>query len=128
MFKAEYVPGGDAGKSVMVAVKTTKKDSTDKENAELLREMAVMSYMVHPNIVKLYGVVTVNVPAPWIILEYLPHGDLRKFLQVGRGEGREERGREERDGVCNRSDKGEKCLFSILFMHIFCTFTFLLMN
>ena len=102
MFKAQYLPGRDAGKSVMVAVKTTKKDSTDKENAELLREMAVMSYMVHPNIVKLYGVVTVNVPAPWIILEYLPYGDLKKFLQVGR-EKREwgrRKGEGKRDGVC----------------------------
>ena len=23
-----------------------------------------------------------DVPAPWIVLEYLPHGDLKKFLMV----------------------------------------------
>lgn len=85
VFKADYIPNGDQSKCIPVAVKTTKKDCTEKEKTDLLKEMAVMSCMVHPNIVKLYGVVTINVPAPWIILEYLPFGDLRHFLQVING-------------------------------------------
>ncbi len=42
--------------SVSVAVKTAKKNTSPKEQAEFHKEMKVMSQMVHPNIVQLYGV------------------------------------------------------------------------
>ena len=42
---------------IQVAVKTAKKSSSSKEKAEFMREMTIMSQMMHPNIVRLYGVV-----------------------------------------------------------------------
>ena len=82
VFRADYIPDGDHGNSITVAVKTTKADCSEKEKAELMKEMSVMTRLVHPNIVRLYGVVTVNVPAPWLVLEYLPYGDLKNYLKV----------------------------------------------
>ena len=42
---------------VLVAVKTTKKNSSEKEKDDFAKEMAVMSTLLHPNIVRFYGVV-----------------------------------------------------------------------
>ena len=43
--------------SVPVAVKTTKKTSSESEMTSFMREMTIMSGMMHPNIVRLYGLV-----------------------------------------------------------------------
>lgn len=58
VFRAHYCPGESVEESVTVAVKKTKDNCPAKEKDNLMQEMAVMSKMVHPNIVKLYGVVT----------------------------------------------------------------------
>ena len=42
---------------VSVAVKTAKKSTTAATQEEFLREMNIMSQMVHPNIVQLFGVI-----------------------------------------------------------------------
>ena len=42
---------------ISVAVKTAKKSTTSKDKEAFLREMTVMSQMVHPNIVQFYGVI-----------------------------------------------------------------------
>ena len=42
---------------VLVAVKTTKTNSTEKDTANFMKEMMVMSRLLHPNIVRFYGVV-----------------------------------------------------------------------
>lgn len=82
-----------------VAIKTIRQHESEKE--QFLSEMRVMSNMIHPNIVRLFGLVqqgiyitvcmvmTSNqqlciniVEQPWIVLEYLPNGDLNTFLKV----------------------------------------------
>ena len=40
-----------------VAVKTTKAASSEKDKDNFMREMRIMSHMMHPNIVRLYGLV-----------------------------------------------------------------------
>ena len=45
-----------------VAVKTTKKYSSDKETIMLLQEAAIMGQFHHPNVVRLFGVVTIGEP------------------------------------------------------------------
>ena len=40
-----------------MAVKTTKAACSDKEQSSFMREMRVMSLMMHPNIVRLHGLV-----------------------------------------------------------------------
>lgn len=81
-----------------VAVKTIKQYESEKEKDEFLREMNVMSKLMHPNIVRLFGLVQqgmyttdktefladklICIDEPWIVLEFLPHGDLKHFLMV----------------------------------------------
>ncbi|KAL5457377.1 hypothetical protein EMCRGX_G034628 [Ephydatia muelleri] len=65
---------------VLVAVKTTKKNSSEKDKADFLKEMMVMSQILHPNIVRLYGLVVEGTKSASIVLEYLSKGDLKHFL------------------------------------------------
>ena len=55
MFKAVLHKGTPG--EVLVAVKTTKTNSTEKDKADFMKEMVVMSTLLHPNIVRLYGLV-----------------------------------------------------------------------
>ena len=55
MYKAKLHKG--SGISVAVAVKTIKKFKSEKETDDFLREMTVMSQMIHPNVVRLHGLV-----------------------------------------------------------------------
>ena len=81
VFRATYRPEG--GEAINVAVKTMKNDRCSQTHKkEKLREFSVMASMIHPNIVHLYGVVIEDVPTPWIVLEFLPHGDLKSYLMV----------------------------------------------
>ncbi|CAI8050077.1 Ephrin type-A receptor 8 (Fragment) [Geodia barretti] len=63
-----------------VAVKMTKKTISEYLQQSFMKEMTIMSQMMHPNIVRLYGIVSEDVPSPWIVLEYMEHGDLKSFL------------------------------------------------
>ena len=61
-----------------VAVKTLNGDASDKDRLRFLLEAAIMCQFEHKNVIKLIGIVT---EAPiTIVLEYMPHGDLRQFL------------------------------------------------
>ena len=48
-----------------VAVKTLKDDASKEDKAKFLQEAAVMGQFHHPNIIKLFGVVTVGEPVNW---------------------------------------------------------------
>ncbi|KAL5457393.1 hypothetical protein EMCRGX_G034645 [Ephydatia muelleri] len=65
---------------VLVAVKTTKKNSSEKDKADFLKEMTVMSTLLHPNIIRFYGAVHKAADSDLIVLEYLPFGDLKAYL------------------------------------------------
>ena len=105
-FKRSAGPGGSG---TPVAIKTIKQYESEKERDNFLKEMNVMAKLMHPNIVRLFGLVQqgkyiyiytqsysyddykdilislhacVFADEPWIVLEYLPHGDLKKFLTV----------------------------------------------
>ena len=45
-----------------VAIKTLKDDASEEEKVKFLQEAAIMGQFHHPNIVKLYGVVTIGEP------------------------------------------------------------------
>ena len=45
------------GTGVQVAIKTIKKYDSSKEMENLLKEMNVMAKLLHPNIVRLFGLV-----------------------------------------------------------------------
>ena len=81
VYRATYIPEG--GEAIDVAVKTIKSDQCNEAHKkEMLREFSVMASMIHPNIIHLHGVVIEDVLTPWIVLEYLPHGDLKSYLKV----------------------------------------------
>ena len=45
------------GRLVEVAIKTIRRYDSQKEMDDFMREMAVMSQLIHPNIIHLYGIV-----------------------------------------------------------------------
>ena len=54
VFRAVMQKGSE---TTSVAVKTAKKSTSTKEQQEFQYEMNIMSQMVHPNIVQLYGII-----------------------------------------------------------------------
>lgn len=55
VFKGVYKRSGGLG--LPVAIKTIKKHESEKERDSFQREMAVMKKLMHPNIVRLFGLV-----------------------------------------------------------------------
>ena len=89
------------GGSVNVAIKTLQPSAKETDRVKFLQEAAINGQFRHPNIVQLHGVVTVGDPVQqetciqsqvifsisssifpqvMIVLEYMPNGDLSKFL------------------------------------------------
>ena len=66
---------------VQVAVKTLNSQCSESDRVKFLREAAIMGQFVHNNVVQLHGVVTEE-ENMMIVLEYMPKGDLKKFLTV----------------------------------------------
>ena len=64
---------------VQVAVKTLNSQCSESDRVKFLREAAIMGQFVHNNVVQLHGVVTEE-EKMMIVLEYMPKGDLQKFL------------------------------------------------
>ncbi|KAM9501606.1 ephrin type-A receptor 7 [Clarias gariepinus] len=72
--------------NIQVAVKTMRVGIYSQDDLQsFLKEAEIMQHFDHDNIVKLLGVTleTVqdsSIPVPLVILPYLKHGDLRRFL------------------------------------------------
>eukprot|EP00731_Ephydatia_muelleri_P029389 Em0020g1033a len=62
-----------------VAIKMLKDGASEEDKVKFLQEAAIMGQFSHPNVVKMYGVVTVDNP-PMIVLELMARGDLHSFL------------------------------------------------
>jgi len=50
------------GREVKVAVKTIRRYTSEKETEDFMCEMSIMANMMHPNIIRLYGLVTEGQP------------------------------------------------------------------
>ncbi|XP_075453845.1 proto-oncogene tyrosine-protein kinase ROS isoform X2 [Ascaphus truei] len=74
--------GPETGTS-RVAVKTLKKDATDHEKAEFLKEAHLMSQFDHSHILTLLGVCLFNEPQ-YIVLELMDGGDLLSYVRGAR--------------------------------------------
>ncbi|XP_066426064.1 ephrin type-B receptor 4-like [Molothrus aeneus] len=67
-----------------VAVKTLKGGAGERQRREFLREAARMAQFLHPNVLRLRGVVSAGSPA-MIVTEFLMHGALDAFLRGREG-------------------------------------------
>lgn len=67
-----------------VAVKMLKQIHSEQQNRDLLSELTIMKMLgSHPNVVSLMGCCSLQEPV-YLIMEYLPNGNLRYFLKENR--------------------------------------------
>ncbi|XP_072315532.1 tyrosine-protein kinase receptor TYRO3 [Eucyclogobius newberryi] len=84
VYEAVFVQ--EDGVTIEVAVKTMKVGFRTQDNLHMfLREAEIMKNFNHDNVVQLLGVTLQReedspVPVPLVILPYMKHGDLRRFL------------------------------------------------
>ncbi|CAJ0579074.1 unnamed protein product, partial [Mesorhabditis spiculigera] len=72
---------GPRGVPVRVAIKQLKVNAVDEERQEFERELDMMKHVGrHPNIVTMYGYCREG-EAPCMVMEYVPFGDLKHYLQ-----------------------------------------------
>ena len=57
VYKGVYRKPGNTGTGIDVAIKTIKKYDSKTETESFLKEMSVMSTLIHPNVVRFYGLV-----------------------------------------------------------------------
>ncbi|XP_065839338.1 uncharacterized protein [Oscarella lobularis] len=69
----------DSKSPIVVAVKTLKSES-EENKVKFLQEAAIMGQFNHRNVVVMHGVVLTGRPL-MVVLEILPKGDLKQFLQ-----------------------------------------------
>ena len=69
---------------MLVAIKTLKHGSSDKEKIDFLTEASIMGQFEHPNVIFLQGVVTKANPI-MILTEYMENGSLDTFLRANDG-------------------------------------------
>ncbi|XP_044041108.1 tyrosine-protein kinase receptor TYRO3 [Siniperca chuatsi] len=83
VYEGVFTP--DEGMDIKVAVKTMRVGIHSQEDLyEFLREAEIMQNFDHENVVRLLGVTLQreqdSLPVPLVILPYMKHGDLRRFL------------------------------------------------
>ncbi len=61
----------EGGEKIEVAVKTLKEGAGEGDKVKFLQEAAIMGQFSHPNVVKLYGVVTEGEP---VSVTFFCHG------------------------------------------------------
>ncbi|GLG92358.1 Tyrosine-protein kinase transmembrane receptor Ror [Gryllus bimaculatus] len=93
VFKGELLAAEGGGVMETVAVKVLKDAASAEAEQDFLREVETMSAFRHPNILRLVGVVErARAPPPlppvadgecrpWMVFEYMPHGDLAEVLR-----------------------------------------------
>ncbi|KAK7862222.1 hypothetical protein R5R35_011120 [Gryllus longicercus] len=93
VFKGELLATEGGGVMETVAVKVLKDAASAEAEQDFLREVETMSAFRHPNILRLVGVVErARAPPPlppvadgecrpWMVFEYMPHGDLAEVLR-----------------------------------------------
>lgn len=69
----------DTNVSVLVAVKVLKENSPLDTQSAFVKEAKLMSGLSHHHIVNLLGVCTTGIP--FMVMEYMIHGDLKHYLQ-----------------------------------------------
>ena len=57
-FGKVYKANLKVGTEVKVAIKTIRRYTSEKETQDFMREMSTMANMMHPNIIRLYGLVS----------------------------------------------------------------------
>ncbi|XP_070786011.1 tyrosine-protein kinase receptor TYRO3 [Enoplosus armatus] len=88
VYEGVFTPG--EGVDIKVAVKTMRVGIHSQEDLhEFLREAEIMQNFDHENVVRLLGVTLQReqdspLPVPLVILPYMKHGDLRRFLIASR--------------------------------------------
>lgn len=71
--------GDDPAKDVQRAVKLLRDGASLSDKEEFTREAEIMTYLNHPNIVKIVGAAMVY--RPWlVVLEMMQYGDLKKVM------------------------------------------------
>ena len=65
--KGEWTAPGSKDK-VDVAVKILKEGAGEQDKVKFLQEAAIMGQFSHPNVVKLYGVITEGEPVSFVFL------------------------------------------------------------
>ncbi|CAB3991419.1 Muscle, skeletal receptor tyrosine kinase [Paramuricea clavata] len=112
----------EASEQTIVAVKTLKKDSNESSQDEFNQEVALMSVLDHPNIVKLLAVATEEEPY-CMIFEFMEFGDLNQFLRkIKPIDGSEEVPElelclEDSISICQQVASGMSYLASLHFVH-----------
>lgn len=86
VFKAIVTTGENSSETKVVAVKMVKEEASSSDRQDLLAELAIMKKLKpHPNVVSLIGAVLNEVNCPFVVVEFVPFGDLLGYLRKVRG-------------------------------------------
>ena len=67
-------------RGVPVAVKTVSQGALDIASIDLKKEIEILQYIRHPNIVLFFGTGTTPAGSPFLVMEMVKHGTLSKYL------------------------------------------------